>query len=168
ALRDTTDSPPIRKHVMCGITGGSGRAEAQHDLVERLSKAGRDDPLVVDTSPAYLLQAGLPYSRSDMAIILDADPVDVPPRYQDREHARRLVGIVADAVRRDGIVICPAKEWEIQDYCRDLDCQVAIFATDDDVTKRDQRSAMATARVRDGEIVVERCGDPATAGKLRD
>src|SRR3982750_4563094 len=29
SLRDTTDSPPIRKNVLCGITGGQGRAEAQ-------------------------------------------------------------------------------------------------------------------------------------------
>src|SRR4051812_43385798 len=168
ALRDTTDSPPIRKHVLCGITGGVGRAEAQAALVERLGARGQEEPLVIDTAPSYLLQAGLPYSRSDIAIILDCAPSDVPPRYQEPEHARRLVGIVADAVRRDGVVICPAKEWQLQDYARDLDCQVAIFATDDDVTRRDQRSATAVGRVRDGEIMVDRCGDPISAGKLRD
>jgi hypothetical protein len=168
SLRDTTDSPPIRKQVLCGITGGHGRAEAQAALVERLGARGQDDALVIDTAPSYLLQAGLPYSRSDIGIILDCTPTDVPPRYQETEHARRLVGIVADAVKRDGIVICPAKEWELQDYARELDCQVAIFATDDDVTKRDQRVATAVGRVRDGEIMVDRCGDPVNAGKLRD
>jgi hypothetical protein len=152
--------------VVCGISGGTGRAEAQQALVGRLTKRGMTDPLVIDASPAYLLQAGLPYSRSDMAIILDADPTDVPERYQSREHARRLVGIVADAVRRDGVVICPAKEWEIQDYAREQDCRVAIFATDDDVTRRDQRSAMAVGRVRDGHIILERCGDPSDEGEL--
>jgi hypothetical protein len=167
-LAKTPDSPPIHQRVICGITGGDGRAEAQQELVERLTKMGREDPLVIDASPGYLLQAGLPYSRSDMAIILDAQPADVPDRYQDEEHARRLVSIVADAVRRDGVVICPAKEWELQDYIRDLECQVAIFATDDDVTRRDQKVAMAVGRVRDGDIVLERCGDPVVAGKLRD
>jgi hypothetical protein len=167
-LAKTPDSPPIHQRVFCGITGGDGRAEAQQDLVERLTKLGQQDPLVIDASPAYLLQAGLPYSRSDMAIILDTYPTDVPERYQDEEHARRLVGIVADAVRRDGIVICPAKEWELQDYVRDLDCQVAIFATHDDITRRDQKVAMAVGRVRDGEIILERCGDPVVAGRVKD
>ena len=39
--------------------------------------------LVLDISPSYLLQAGLPYARSEMAIILDADLTDVPDRYRD-------------------------------------------------------------------------------------
>jgi hypothetical protein len=165
-LAKTADTPLIHQRVFCGITGADGRAEAQQELIRRLSKPEKDDPLVIDASPAYLLQAGLPYSRSEMAIILDAKPEDVPPRYQEQEHARRLVGIVADAVRRDGVVVCPAKEWELQDYIRDLECQVAIFATDDDITRRDQKVAMAVGRVRDGEIIVERCGDPISAGKV--
>jgi hypothetical protein len=135
----------------------------------KLEARGVDDPLVIDCAPAYLLQAGLPYSRSQLAIILDAEPGDaVPKRYQETENARRLVGIVADAVRRDGTVIVPAKEWELQDYARDLDCRVAIFATDDDVTWRDQKVASAVGLVRDREIWVERCGDPVSAGRLRD
>jgi cyanophycin synthetase len=168
ALTKTADSPPIHQRVFCGISGGGLRAETQTELVRRLEERGMADPLVIDASPAYLLQAGLPYDRSEIAIILDADPVDVPDRYQERENARRLVGIVADAVRRGGTVICPAKEWELQDYAREQDCKVAIFAPDDDVTRRDQRVASAVGLVRDGEIWVERCGDPVSAGKLRD
>ena len=71
------------------------------------------------------------------------------------------------ALWRDGIVVCPAKEWEIQEYARDLDCRVAIFSTDDDITRRDERVAMAVASVRDGEIWLERCGDPESGGTLR-
>lgn len=169
ALADTVDTPALRQRVVCGITGGGPRAETQAELVRLLEARGTQDPLVIDCAPAYLLQAGLPYSRSDIAIILDARPGDaVPERYQDTDNARRLVGIVADAVRRDGTVICPAKEWELQDYARDLDCRVAIFATDDDVTWRDQKVASAVGIVRDGEIWVERCGDPVSAGRLRD
>jgi hypothetical protein len=167
ALAETPDTPMLHQRVFCGITGGVGRADTQQELFKRLEKRGMADPLVIDASPAYLLQAGLPYSRSDMAIILDADPTDVPERYQDRERARRLVGIVADAVRRDGVVICPAKEWEVQDYVREQDCRVAIFATDDDITRRDQRSAMAVGRVRDNHIILERCGDPSDEGELQ-
>jgi cyanophycin synthetase len=155
ALTRTPDSPAVRQRVFCGVTGGSGRADVQQDLGARLAALGRPDALIIDVSPAYLLQAGLPYSHSEMAIVLDASLADVPDRYREPERARRLVSILADAVRRDGFLICPAKEWEIQDYAREQDCRVAIFAEDDDVTWRDQRVAAAIGRITDGHIVVE-------------
>lgn len=169
SIKNTRDAPDVFGHVFCAITGGGPRAQTQAELIRRLEEHGRStDEIMVDLSPAYLLQAGLPYHRSEIAIILDAYPLDVPERYQEREAARRLVGIPSDAVRRGGTVICPAKEWELQDYAREQDCRVAIFATDDDVTKRDQRVASAVGLVRDREIWVERCGDPVSAGMLRD
>jgi cyanophycin synthetase len=167
SLTKTADSPPVRQRVFCGITGGANRAEAQQALTGRLSALGRDDELVIDVSPAYLLQAGLPYSRSEMAIVLDSSPTDVPERYQDPERARRLVSILADAVKRDGFVICPAKEWEVQDYAREQDCRVAIFAENGDITRRDQRVAAAIGRITDGHIVLEQCGDPWDAGEVQ-
>ena len=167
ALSKTPDTPPLHQRVFCGITGGGARAETQQELVRRLEALGERDPLVIDASPAYLLQAGLPYSSAEMAIILDENPNDVPERYREIDHARKLLSIVADAVRTDGVVICPAKAWELQDYAREEDLRVAIFRTDDDITRRDQRVAMAVARVRDGEIWLERCGDPRSAGSLR-
>ena len=166
SLAKTPDTPPMHQRVFCGITGGSTRAETLQQLTARLASLGRPDELVIDVSPAYLLRAGLPYTRSDIAIVLDAEPRDVPERYQDPERAERLVSIVADAVRRDGFLICPAKAWEVQDYAREQDCRVAIFATDDDVTRRDQRVAAAVGLVRDGRIILEHCGDPWDAGSL--
>jgi hypothetical protein len=166
ALKSAPEAPAVRQRVFCGITGGAGRADAQEALTARLASAGRENSLVIDVSPAYLLQAGLPYSRSDMAIVLDAKPTDVPERYQDPERARRLVSILADAVRRDGFLICPAKEWEVQDYGREQDCRVAIFAEDDDITRRDQRVAAAIGRVVDGHIVLEHSSDPWDAGEI--
>jgi cyanophycin synthetase len=169
SIKSTRDAPDVYGRVFCAITGGGPRAVTEAELTRRLAEHQRStEEIMVDLSPGYLLQAGLPYHRSEIAIILDANPTDVPERYQERENARRLVGIVADAVRRDGTVICPAKEWEIQDYAREQDCRVAIFATDDDVTWRDQRVASAVALVRGGEIWVERCGDPVSAGMLRE
>ena len=166
ALAETADTPPLHQKVFCGITGGAGRAEVQQQLTARLQKLGRPDELLIDVSPAYLLQAGLPYSRSELAIILDTELADVPERYQDPERAQRLVSILADAVRRDGFVVCPAKAWEVQDYAREQDCRVAIFAVDDDVTWRDQRVAAAVGLVRDGRIVLEHCGEPWDAGPV--
>lgn len=163
AIADTSDTPPLRHRVLCGVTGGDGRAEAQRLLRERL-----DDPaaLVVDVAPNYLLQAGLPYARSRMAIILDAALADVPERYREEERAIRLVNILSDAVERDGMVICPAKAWEIQDYARDADCRIAIFATDDRISRRDAKLARAIGRVRGGRIIIEGCGDDEDVGAV--
>ena len=163
AIAETPDVPPPHVRVMCGVTGGEGRAETQRLLRERLADP---EALVIDVSPAYLLQAGLPYARSSMAIILDARVTDVPPRYQEDERAIQLVNVVSDAVERDGMVVCPAKGWEIQDYARESGCRIAVFATDDDVTARDSRRARAVARVVDGRIVIEGCGEDQDAGPL--
>jgi Cyanophycin synthase-like N-terminal domain len=165
ALLDTADAPPLRQRVLCGITGGGPR----HETREEMARRGLSDvELVVDISPSYLLEAGLPYAHSEMAIILDADLTDVPDRYRDPERAQRLVGVLADCVRRDGVVIAPAKEWEIQDYAREQRCRVAIFATDDDATVRDQRVACAVALVREGRIVLQTYERTVDGGALRD
>jgi len=152
ALAEMPDTPPLHADVLCGVTGGDGRAEAQQALRERL---GDPDELVIDVSPNYLLQAGLPYARSRMAIILDADLTDVPDRYKEPERAIKLVNVLCDAVERDGLVVCPAKAWEIQDYARDSGCRIAVFATDDRVSQKDTRRARAVALVRDGRIEID-------------
>jgi len=163
ALAETPDTPPLHGNVLCGVIGGDGRAEAQQALRDRLADP---DELVIDVSPNYLLQAGLPYARSRMAIILDADLTDVPPRYQDPERATKLVNVLCDAVERDGLVVCPAKAWEIQDYARESGCRLAVFATDDRVSQRDTRRARAVALVRDGRIQIDGCDGVSDAGLL--
>ena len=165
ALAATPPTPPLFQHVLCGVTGGRHRAETRDELV-RLGF--NEDDLIVDVSPAYMLQAGLPYSRSDMAIVVDADLADVPTQYRQPERARRLVSVIVDAVSEDGIVIVPAKEWEIQDTARDAGCRVAIFATDDNVTRKDKKVARACATVRDRQIFVEQFDTLIEAGWLHD
>jgi len=166
ALARTEGVPRLTQHVRCGITGGAGRAQTRAELA-RLG-IGVGDDLVVDVSPGYLLQAGLPYARSDMAIVLDAAPTDVPARYQDPERARRLVSILADALPRGCVAIVPAKEWEVQDYARDAGCGVAVFAGDGDVTRRDKRVARTAGFVDGGRIVIEHRGEPRDGGPIRD
>ncbi len=163
AIGAHADTPPVMTSVMCGITGGDGRAEAQRALRDRL---GDPDALVVDVSPSYLLQAGLPYATARMAIILDSTLTDVPSRYQEEERAIRLVSVLADAVERRGTVVCGAKAWEIQDYARESGCRIAIFAPDDDVTRRDGKLARAIGRVRNGRIIIEGHGDAEDAGAI--
>ena len=76
--------------------------------------------------------------------------------------------MLADEVRRDGFVVCPAKAWEVQERARDEQCRVAIFARDDDITRRDQKLAGAVALVERGRIVLDTDSGRHDAGPLRD
>lgn len=165
ALARTPQPPLTVQHVLCGITGGDHRAETRNELVAR---APDTDGLIVDVSPSYLLQAGLPYSRSDIAIILNSTLADVPERFQLPRRSRRLLSVVADAVPEHGVVIVPAKEWEIQDMVRDAGCRVSIFATDDNVTTKDKKVARACATVDGRRIMIEQFDSVVEGGWLHD
>ena len=165
ALAKTPDVPDLEQRVLCGITGGAGRTEAREEMIRRgVPESG----LIVDVAPGYILQAGLPYARSEMAIVLDANPTDVPERYRDVERAAQLVAVVADAVYSGGLVVTPAKAWEVQERARDENCVVAVFAPDDDVTHRDQKYARAVGLVERGRILVDTDGTARDVGPLRD
>lgn len=163
ALALTPDVPKMQQRVLCGITGGSERSATREEIVRR---GFGSHELIVDVSPVFLLQAGLPYARSDIAIVMDTTLTDVPERYREEERAQRLMATVADAVDRGGIVIVPAKEWEIQDKVREAGCRVAIFATDSDVTRRDRKVARAVAMVAGGRILVETRGKQDDLGAI--
>lgn len=163
ARAEQPDLPPLQQRVLCGITGGGDRAGVRAEMVRR---GVSPDELVVDVAPSYLLNAGLPYARSELAVVLDVDVNDVPERYREADRAQQLVSVVADSVPRDGVVVCPAKEWEVQDLLRDAGCRVAVFSTRDDVTGRDTRVAHSVAFVRDGRILLECGGTLQDAGPL--
>ena len=163
ALARTAAAPALVHRIACGITGSALRGETRAELCRR---GICPDALVVELSPAFVLQQGLPYARSDAAIILDAAPTDVPDRYREPERARRLVSVLVDAVPRHGVVVVPAKEWELQDAARDAGCRVAIFA-DGEVTRRDKKVAQLVATVEGGRIVLESLDGTTDAGPLR-
>ena len=165
ALASKPDVPLLHQHVLCGITGGSDRAATRDEIVRR--GFGNDD-LIIDVSPVFLLRAGLPYSRSTIAIVTDTKLTDVPERYQEEERAQRLMACVADAVDRGGIIIVPAKEWELQEKIRDAGCRVAIFATDSNVTRRDRKLARAVALGINDRIMIDWRGERSDQGPLRD
>lgn len=165
ALVDTPDVPPLTQRVLCGITGGGERAAVRDEMLRR----GIDDhELIVDVAPSYILNAGLPYARSEIAVILDSDVQDVPERYREEERNLQLVSVMADAVARDGIVVLPGREWEVQDMARHAGCRVAVFSELDAVPARDARVAHSVAMVRDGRIVIETGGELSDAGPLVD
>lgn len=165
SLAETSHIPALQQRICCAITGGSRRSETRAEMLRQ----GFDcNELIIEVAPSYLLQAGLPFSRSDMAVIVDATLVDVPPRYAERDRAARLLSIVADGVKRNGIVVVPAKEWEIQEMVRDADCRVAIFSTRDNITRRDKKLARTAVWLDGRRIVIEHLGDRIEGGWLQD
>ncbi|MBA2686929.1 MAG: hypothetical protein H0U64_02400 [Gemmatimonadaceae bacterium] len=165
SLAETSKIPDLKQRICCGITGGSGRAETRAEMLRQ----GFDcNELIVEVAPSYLLQAGLPYSRSEMAVIVDANIVDVPSRYAERDRAAQLLSVVADGVQRNGVVVVPAKEWEIQEMVRDADCRLAIFSTRNNITRRDKKLARTSVWVDGRRIVIEHLGDRIEGGWLQD
>lgn len=163
ALADTPGVPALTQRVLCGITGGGDRAAVRAEMLRR---GASDESLIVDVAPAYLLNAGLPYARSEIAVILDSEMHDVPARYGQDGHNHQLVSVLADGVKRGGIVVVPGAEWEVQDLAREAGCRVAVFSTEPEVPARDARVAHAVAMVRDGRILVERGDQTADGGAL--
>lgn len=165
SLADTTRAPELQQRICCAITGGSGRSETRTEMLRQ----GFDcNELIIEVAPSYLLQAGLPFSRAEMAIVVDADLVDVPPRYAERDRAAKLLSVVADGVKRNGIVVVPAKEWEIQEMVRDAECRVAIFSTRNNITRKDKKLARTSVWLDDRRIVIEHLGDRIEGGWLHD
>lgn len=140
------DVPPLATRVLCGITGGAWRAETRAALCD-LTNSGPDDgdTLVIDLSPNCLLQAGLPYARSDIAIILDATLTGVPEHYRDPERAARLVSMVAEAVAPGGAVVCADTIPLVHAIVRDSGRTVHTFQASGDPATRAQRAARCAA-----------------------
>jgi hypothetical protein len=168
AFAETTNVPDVHQHVLCGITGGANRSETRDELA-RLGFTGTGaDDLIIDMAPAYILQAGLPYSRSDIAIVTDVDFNDVPPRYIERERAERLAGVLIDALPRRGVLVAPAKAWDLQDRARDEGNRVAVFATDNRLSRKDKKVARTSAFVDERKIVIEHLDTTLEGGWLRN
>ncbi len=166
SLAQMPDVPLIRQHVLCGITGGSNRAETRDELTRLRFGSENGDDLVIDVAPAYILQTGLPYSHSEIAIVTNLDLTDVPERYAGPEEAERLAGVVVDALPRKGVLVAPAKAWDLQDHARDEGCRVAVFSSGDNITPKDRKVARTCAYVRGRQIMIEHFDSPVEGGWL--
>lgn len=165
SLTETNKVPDLQQKICCAITGGSWRSETRAEMLRQ----GFDcNELIIEVAPSYLLQAGLPFSRAEMAVVVDANLIDVPPRYTERDRAAKLMAVVADGVKRNGVVVVPAKEWEIQEMVRDADCRVAIFSTRNNITRRDKKLARTSVWLDDRRIVIEHLGERVDGGSVHD
>lgn len=167
AIARTPSPAPPRRAVLCGVTGsGGGRALALTELRRRgPGQAGE----IVDVAPAELLVTGLPYTRSELALIVDAEPTDVPERYRERDRASRLVSVVAEAVPETGTVVLPATAREVREYVRQVGCRVALFTDGGAPPSAGEGGddVVAVAWVADGRVRVGMDGETSDAGALR-
>lgn len=163
-LAANPDEPELLRPIVCGVIGSGDCDAVRRDLI---SRGMGDEEQIVEMTPASVLASGLPYSSSALAIVLDTDPGDVPERYRDPEAAQRLASVVADAVPRDGLVVVPASERDLQEMVRDTGRRIAVFSADDEVDPRALRLAHAVARVRDGRVTIECAGRAQEGTPLR-
>lgn len=163
ALVRTPDAPAPQRQVRCGITGGGDRGAVRAAMLRR--GAGPAAALV-DVAPADMLRAGLTYARSEVAVILDAEPGDVPERYREADRARQLMSVVADAVPRGGIVVAPAGDAALHERVLDAGRRLALFAADGRLGAHDLRVAWAAAVPVAGRIETECCGERLDLGAL--
>lgn len=155
AIAATADVPPLMPRVLCGVTGGTARTELRSAIARGV---GSESALIVDVSPAFILQAGLSYAESELAVVSDIDLSDVPERYRDPERAVRLVTVIVDGLRRGGVLVAPAKAWALQDAARDAGAGVSVFSGANDITRRDRKVARSSAWVDGESIIVEHRG----------
>ncbi|MEX2571148.1 MAG: hypothetical protein WD737_07560 [Gemmatimonadota bacterium] len=144
--RTPEPATPTRQHVACGVIGGANRAQVRDMVAARERLRGH---AVVDVAPGYLLSCGLPYASSDLAVVLDACPVDVPERYRDPALARRLHSVVAEAVTAGGFVVAPAMDSELHRMIAGTGAGLATFSVNGG-----EAAAPVHAEVRGRQIIV--------------
>jgi hypothetical protein len=162
ALAEEPGAPPLLPSVLCGITGGGDRAAVRDEMMRR----GVEGTSIIDIAPSRILDEGLSYARSEVAVVLDAEVRDVPPRYREQQRALQLVSVLADGVEHGGIVVVPAAEAGLQALVLDARRRVAVFSPDDAVPAAAARAAHAVGTVRGGRIVVETEGRAMDGGGL--
>ena len=165
AIAATAEGPPLGLAVRGAVTGGALRAETRRALERAL---GADDVPIVDLAPAFLLYAGLPFRSARFAVVLDARLPGVPARYQERDRAERLLGVVADGVERDGVFVAPAGAGELQDYARRRRCRVAVLGADRPPADRELEGAWWAAWAERGRLRVTRGGAADDTAGERD
>ncbi len=167
SIAETPDDGTLQRSVLCGLTGGDDLAPVSEELMRR--GIGGADILEV-VSPADLLENGLPYARSATAIIMNSRLTDVPLRYRERDLARRLVAVVADAVPIDAFVIAPADDSELHTLIRSARRRVAVFCCPDEGSHavEDLSAADAVARGVSGRITIETVGRVIPVGELME
>lgn len=132
ALAALPDEPPLLRRIACGVTGAGDRVEACAEI----ARHGAEGEGLLELPASAILDSGLPYSASRVAVILDAGVGDVPQRYREPELARRLVSVLAEAVPPGGAVVVPRDELELHALIESAGRRVAAFEPGDYEARR--------------------------------
>jgi hypothetical protein len=160
----STSVSPAGREILCGVTGGSERTLIAREMRRRGVPPHEE---IADIAPVDILYAGLPYSRSRMAVILDALPMDVPVRYREGDRARQLVSVLADCVPKGGVVVVPAADRALVALVRDSGLRLAIFDVSGDVFQDDEvPDVCAAAYIRNETILISLGEAEFEAGRL--
>jgi cyanophycin synthetase len=166
ALRLVADAPPHGEDrppespvlVAAGVTGGDPavRAAAARALRDAGAADLAPDGTVCAVAPSALLADGLPYKRSRVAVVCDAEPgPDVHDAYCERDRAVRLMTTPLDALAPGGVAVVPAGDEEIIAHAHKRAATVLTF---DDAGSLAMRVREAVRTVQAGSM---RVGVPA-------
>jgi hypothetical protein len=108
----------------------------------------------VGLAPArVVLDHGLPVSRAEVGIVLDAEPDGLPERYRGDAEVVRLLGVLGDVLPTHGVVVLPATERRLREHLLAEGLRVALFAVGSHQPV-DESDAWAVARVLEKRVVV--------------
>jgi hypothetical protein len=151
--------------IVCAVTGrGELLGETRREV---LRAAGCDPEEVVAVQPAEMLTRGLPYGRSEIAVITGIDVDGVPERYRAPDRARQLVTVLADVLVDGGIAVVPAGDLELQEQVLEAGARPALLVLGEEPEPEELSSAALVVSSREGIIKVQRDGEELDLGRIR-
>ena len=158
ALADEPDDPPPHTVVSCAVTGGPLRASFVRELERRSTVKPKERMAVlapVEVAPRAILETGLPYLRSKIAVITDLRAGDLPDRYREPGALRHLLAVVAETVTKDGWAVIPSDDPDLLAMVAQAGRRVALFGSFSGSTFDE---ATPTASVHRGRVLIHHAG----------
>lgn len=124
-LANVPDLPVARERIYCGVIGNGKTTAAAANELRRRTVEGAP---IIRISPAEILDRGLPYATSDVAIVADREPAEVPRRFRDPQAGAHLLSVVADAVTPGGLVVIPDHDRWLREEVEAIGRRVALFS----------------------------------------
>jgi cyanophycin synthetase len=123
--RRVADSPPPTRRVACAVCA-SGEWSSVVDAVAPLVTAGA----LALVAPRDLVERGLPYASSRVAILPNVRADDVPPEFRDPERVEQLYSVMVDGLAREGLLVCPARANALREYATERGRRVVLLSSD--------------------------------------
>jgi hypothetical protein len=168
------DAPGVDRTVACAILGGRGERKAAASAV--LDRSGNPGGAVIALDPVLLLEEGLPYARTRLAMLLGGEERELPSRFREEDALPRLRTVVAESITPGGFLVAPGGAVAIHRVAAEAGVRLATFpAAGSDAGTGDLRVRLEEGRAeivdQEGRILrscaADRCAPAAThAGAL--